>query len=362
MSENKINIIQLLPTLSYGDGVGNDTLAIDAMLKDMGFSTKIYAENIDSRIKKGLVEKIDEMPRLAENDIVIYHLSTGTELNKKLNDFSGRKIIRYHNVTPARYFIDYCNSAACLCEKGRKGIKEVRIAADYCLADSEYNKQELLDNGYQCRIDVLPILIPFKNYKKKPNKKIIQKYNDDWVNIVFVGRIVPNKKQEDIIKTFFYYKKYINPKSRLILVGSYSGMERYYIKLCKYVKELELTDVIFTGHTRFDEVLAYYNVANVFLCMSEHEGFCIPLLEAMFFQIPIVAYSCTGVKETLSYAGLKFEEKNCKVVAEAIHRVITNRELKNKIVDLQNKRLENFRYEVTRTKFEKYLKEFLIYQ
>lgn len=359
MKDAQIKIIQLLPTLSYGDGVGNDTLAIDKIIKEMGYMTKIYAENIDPRIEKGLVEKVEHIPKLKKNDIIIYHLSTGTELNDKLAEYPCRRIVVYHNVTPAHFFKPYSMASEELCEKGRLGVVKLKDVADYCLAVSDYNKQELVEAGYRCKIDTLPILIPFEDYKKEPNRAVIKKYDDDWTNIVFIGRITPNKKQEDLIKTFYYYKKYINPKSRLFMVGSYNGLERYYDRLKKYVEELQLEDVYFTGHTKFDEILAYYKVADVFLCMSEHEGFCIPLVEAMYFQIPIVAYSYTGVKETLSYAGLRFEEKDCKVAAEMIHMLTQKKELRDQIIELQNQRLKDFEYGKVKEKFISYLKGFM---
>lgn len=359
MSVSEIKVIQMLPTLAYGDGVGNDALAIDTILKQMGYETKIYAENIDSRIEKGLAEKIENISGLCDVDVIIYHLSTGTKLNETLKEYPGRKIIIYHNITPAHFFADYNKGLEELCNWGRQGISEIREVADYCLADSEYNKGELVEAGYTCDIDVLPILIPYEDYEKEPNDIVMQQYADDWVNIVFVGRIAPNKKQEDIIKTFYYYKKFINPKSRLFLVGSYGGLERYYERLRNYADELQLEDVYFTGHTGFDEILAYYHIADVFLCMSEHEGFGIPLVEAMYFGIPIVAYSDTGAKEILADAGLRIEEKDCKAAAEMIDMLMQNEELRKNVIEIQKRRLKDFDYEVTRQKFIQYMEKFL---
>lgn len=354
-----MRIVQLLPTLSYGDGVGNDTLAIDKIIKEMGYTTKIYAENIDTRISKSLVDKIEKMPKLNKQDVIIYHLSTGTVLNDKLKDYQGRKLIIYHNVTPSHFFKQYSRVSYNLCKNGREGIRKLSQAADYCWADSEYNKQELQENGYHCKIDVVPIVVPFEDYAKESDKEILRQYCDDWVNIVFVGRIVPNKKQEDLIKSFYYYKKYINSKSRLFLVGSYQGNEVYYERLCKYIEQLELDHIYITGHIKFNEILSYYRLADVFLCMSEHEGFCIPLLEAMYFQIPIVAYSYTGVKDTLSYAGFKLDNKDCKIAAEAINKLIEDSDLRKKIIAKQNERLKEFDYNKTKEKIVRNLKGFI---
>ena len=171
--------------------------------------------------------------------------------------------------------------------QGIKAAKRLAKTADYAIAVSEYNKQDLIRLGFTCDIEVLPILIPFEDYEKKPNAGVLRRYDDDYVNILFTGRIVPNKKQEDVIETFYYYKKYINPKSRLILAGSYVDVGKYHEKLELFARKLGLADVIFTGQIRFDEILAYYRLADVFLCMSEHEGFCVPLVEAMYFDVPM---------------------------------------------------------------------------
>lgn len=359
MNNSQMRIIQLLPTLAYGDGVGNDTLAIDKILKELHYPTKIYAENIDSRLEKGLAEQADNLPELSEKDVVIYHFSTGSKLNGLLHRIPAKKIMIYHNITPAHFFEPYSDEVVRTCEAGRMELSNLKGSIDYCIADSDYNKQELVEIGYQCKIDTLPILVPFSDYERIPSKKVLKQFKDDWVNIVFVGRVVPNKKQEDIIKTFYYYKNYINRNSRLFLVGSYNVIEEYYDRLDRYVKELQLQDVFFTGHTKFEEILAYYHLADVFISMSEHEGFCIPLLEAMYFKVPIVAYAYTGVKETLAYSGLKLEEKDCKIAAEMIHLLISDSKLRKQVVALQDSRIQDFAYEKIKTEFIRYLKGFL---
>ena len=231
--------------------------------------------------------------------------------------------------------------------------------AEYALADSEYNRQKLIRMGYKCPIDVLPILLDFDDYKKVPNKKILQKYDDKWVNIIFTGRIVPNKKQEDIISSFFYYKKYMNPKSRLFLVGSANGMEVYEKQLKLYVEQLHLEDVHFTGHVGFDDILAYYKIADVFLCMSEHEGFCVPLVEAMLFDIPIIAYDSTAIRGTLNGSGFLLKEKNFQEIAGVINKVVSDCQLNEAILTNQRIRLNDFKQEIILKQFENFLKRFI---
>lgn len=360
MKKNRSRIIQILPTLSYGDGVSNDTLAIDRILKKNNFRTKIYAENIDKRISKEVVQHINCLPRLKERDVIIYHLSTGSKLNDLLPRLNGRKIIIYHNITPEKYFADYHDFSATLCREGRKSLSKLCSVPEYCLADSPYNREELLENGYSCKVDVMPIIIPFEDYGKAPSGKIMSRYEKDgYTNIIFTGRIAPNKKQEDIIEVFTYYQRFYNPKSRLFLVGSYHNMEKYLKRLKNYARQLGVNNVIFTGHIPFDEILAYYHLADIFLCMSEHEGFCIPLVEAMYFQIPVIAQSGTGVTGTLGDGGILLKEKNPLETAGLIDYVQGHPEVRQALIESGKRRLEDFSTNRMEHLFMNYLNAFL---
>ena len=226
-----MRIVQILPVLAFGDAVGNDTRALKDALLEAGYETEIYAAVIDERLPQGTAEPFDMLEKLEEDDIVIYHLSTGHKLNYEIEKLGGKKVILYHNITPEQYFKKYNRDASSSCAQGIKAAKRLAKIADYAIADSAYNKEDLIRYGFTCDIDVLPILIPFEDYEKKPNAGILRRYNDDYVNILFTGRVVPNKKQEDIIQAFYYYKNYINPKSRLILVGSYAGIDKYHEQL-----------------------------------------------------------------------------------------------------------------------------------
>lgn len=354
-----MRVIQLLTTISFGDAVSNDTIALRGAIKGMGFKTAIYAENIDPRLPKNTAEPAEKLRGLEKDDIMIYHKSTGTDLSFKLDSYKCRKIMVYHNITPSGFFRPYNSAAAALTEYGLEGVKHLKNKVDYCIADSAFNRSELVDMGYTCPIDVRPILIPFEDYKKKPDEDIIRKYTGDgWTNIVFVGRIAPNKRHENLIRTFYHYKK-INPKSRLILVGSYSGMENYYERLVKYTKSLGLEDVIFTGHIKFNQILAWYRTADVFLCMSEHEGFCVPLVEAMFFDVPVIAYDTSAIADTLGGSGILLKDNDPLFAAMVIDRLVRDESLRGAVVQKQRQRLENFQYEKIRAMFEGYLTKFI---
>lgn len=354
-----MKIYQMLSSLSYGDAIGNVVLAMKRAIEEMGYETAVYAESVDKRIPEGTAVHLQYRPEFEEEDIVIYHLSNGSVWNRRFGKLNCKKIVYYHNITPPEFFGGYNLNAQLDCHSGLKDAAFLADKVDYCLAVSEFNRQDLISMGYKQKIDVLPILIPYDDYTKKPDQKIIKKYSDGRTNILFTGRVSPNKKLEDVIKAFYYYKNYMDSTARLFFVGRHSDMEHYYSKLQEYAKSMELEDVYFTGHIRFDEILAYYQIADVFVCMSEHEGFCVPLVEAMYFGIPIAAYKSSAVPDTLGNGGLLTDDKDPKLVAEMIQRLVQDKELREQIVKHQKEQLERFEYKKVMSLFEQYLKTFL---
>ena len=354
-----MRIIQVLPTYAEGDAIGNDVAAIDDILIEKGFDTDIYAQ-----VTRGTPRKpAKTLTELAESrqDVIIYHLSKGSGLNRKILEYPGKKVMVYHNITPPRYFAGYNEDAE---RVARVGINETRALAgkfDMVLCDSEFNKQDLLKLGYAPEdVNVLPIVVPFTDYDAQPDAEVIKKYGDGRTNILFVGRIAPNKKFQDLIHSFYYYKRFIDTGARLILAGSYGdGREAYFERLQKYVASLELDDVIFTGHIPFSHILAYYKTAEVFLCLSEHEGFCVPLIEAMYFGVPIIAYDAAAVKGTLSGCGVLLETKEPEFVAGVIDRVVKDKKLRDEITKGYPGVLEALKKERISTLLEQYLRRIL---
>lgn len=359
-----MKIVQIMPAIVSGDAVSNDARAIYKVISEMGFRTGIYAEN-DKNITPHLkdldyISSLDKMPPLEDDDIIIYHHSTGTEkLCDMLPEMKGHKMMIYHNVTPSHYFTKYNGISEILCNMGRKSVYDLAPFIEYVMADSTFNANELIEAGYKCPINVRPILIPFSDYEKDPEPGLLKTYSDDYTNILFVGRVAPNKCQHDIITAFAYYKRHLNPKSRLIIAGSDGGMESYSGALQYYVKMLSLDDVVFTGHIRFSEILSYYRLADIFLCMSEHEGFCVPLVEAMFFDVPIIAYDSSAISETLGGAGILTKSKDPVFTARLMDRLVSDKQLREQVVESEKKRLEYFSYENVRSIFVSQLQDFI---
>ncbi len=339
-----MKIIQVTPTLGYGDAVGNNVVAIDKLLKRNGYSCMVYSNSFDPRIPDSVEKKlINEWKAPKKDDILIYHIAAGWSEINKIIDAKCRKIAIYHNVTPPHFFKGYDNLAYKICRKGVKEVKSLKDVFDYCIADTEFNKQDLVSYGYSCPVDAVPILINFNDYAAEPSQEIIQKYKDtEGTKILFVGRIVPNKMYEDLIRSFYSYKNVYDPKAKLFLVGKYNENDSYYKRLQDYIKELQLEDVYFSGHISFRDILAYYSVADIFLCESEHEGFCVPLVEAMYFKVPIIAYDSCAVGETLGDGGVLINNKDSMFVASVINTIMQDEQMIAQLKEKGTNRLKWF--------------------
>ena len=351
-----MRIVQLLTGLLWGDGIGNEAIEIDNILKKNGIDTMIYATTIASQIDSNIVDCAINFPILDEDDIVIFHFSIGTELCELVKYTKAHVILMYHSITPEYYFDDYNEQLREACALGRKQLYQLRSCVEYCLVDSENNKKQLIEIGYKCEIDVQPIIVQFSQYNIDVSNKVINAYDHDKVNLLFVGRIAPNKKQKDIISAFFKYKQK-NKKSRLILLGEYETETAYFKELCEYIKSIDLQDVVFTGSIPFEEILAYYSLAHIFVCLSEHEEFCSPLLEAMYFNIPILAYNSANVTEVIDGASIVVRDKIPEYIALWVKYILNNYQIKNDIIKRQRKRLESFEYDMISNVFWERIKK-----
>jgi glycosyltransferase involved in cell wall biosynthesis len=356
-----MRIIQMLSTIAGGDAVSNDAVAFDKVIRSMGYSGGIYADSIAPNVERGVAKHVDKVGELNKSDIIMYHFSTGSKLNFKLAEFPCRKILVYHNVTPPEFFKGNDESFALVCEEGLKGARFLADKVDYCLAVSEFNKNDLINMGYKCKIDVLPIVIPMGDYKKRPSRDYMKDYGGgEKTNILFTGRIAPNKKQENVIAAFYYYRKLYNHKSRLILAGSYRANDQYYLRLVEYLTRLGIGgDVIMTGHAKFNEIIACYRTADVFLCMSEHEGFCVPIVESMMFDVPVVAYNTTAVGGTMGGSGILLDSSDPILAAACVDKLVRDKALRSNVVAGQRERLKDFEYEKIASRLRGYINDFV---
>jgi L-malate glycosyltransferase len=335
-----MEIHQILPTISPGDAIGNEVQEIKKILNEWGYKSEIYAQNIHPKIN---AKKYTEYTKVSSKEnIVIFHFSIGSEVSEFVAKLPDKKIMIYHNITPSKYFRGVNETLVNLLDNGKKELRSLVGHIDLAVGVSEYNRLELQKLGFK-NTDVLPIIINFQEYTN-PNEKLMSKYDDDFVNLLFVGRVTPHKRQEDIIKVFYYYKL-INPKSRLFLAGSYEGCDVYSNYLKNLILSLGLKDVHLLGKISFNDLISYYKLADAFICMSEHEGFCVPILESMYFEVPIIAYNSTAIPATLDNSGVLINEKNYCEIAELINVLMEDKELKSKLVEKQKQRLDDFNKE-----------------
>ena len=341
---------QFVTALSYGDAIGDYTLEIQRILRKNGFESEIFSEWVHPRVAKFVKPLFDYDLCEADETLMLIHFSIGSELGLYAPYYKGKKMLIYHNITPHSWFVDINSLLAYQCLVGRKQLEGLQKVCNMALADSEYNRQELEQLGYT-RTGVLPIRLNFQKFDGTADPISMSLYNDHRTNIIVVGRVIPNKKLEDCLKAFAYYQKYIQPMSRLIFVGLWSGFDTYYHALRALALKLGVQEVHFTGHIQFEELLAFYRLADALLMMSEHEGFCVPLMEAYYMGVPVIAWDACAIPYTAGEgAVLVQDEKNYSRIGELLHRVCSDPELRKQMIAAQKRQLsaqENFPFEKT---------------
>lgn len=321
-----MRIIQVSDEIAPGDAIGNHELALDEMFKKNGIDSYIYANSVHSKLTDLVLKYTNYEER--EDDVILYHLGMGKDLNREIANHKCRIILNYHNIMPPQYFCGYNDKLVLLAKKGYEDIKYLSAKVDGVIADSVYNANQLKNIDYGCSIETIPILIHFDDYNIAPNEELISKYKaDNAKNIIFVGRIAPNKKYEDVILDFYYYTKYFNKNSSLILIGSFNNFELYYLKLKKYVKRLGLDNVIFIGHISFRDIVSFYHIADAFICESEHEGFGLPVVESMQAGTVVVVADNSSLSELVEMDELKFNTLNAADFTYKIEQLLLNESL-----------------------------------
>jgi glycosyltransferase involved in cell wall biosynthesis len=306
---------QLVPNLAFGDAISQQAMTLRRMLRHMGLGSEIFAEHVDARLT-GQAYSVRELRAHASKDTaVVYHFSIGSEITDVYRLLPNPRVLVYHNITPPDYFLGVNAQVAALCARGRDELAALREHSTLALADSEFNRRELEALGFE-RSTVFPIVLDPDRYAMRPVARLERSYRDGHVNFLHVGRLVPNKRIEDVLKVFYFYHRRINPDSRLFLVGTDTDMEIYAVALRQLIHDLGLSGIALAGRVTQRELVTYYRLAHVYLCMSEHEGFCVPLVEAMHFGVPVVAHSAGAVAETLGSAGALVLRKDFPEIAE----------------------------------------------
>lgn len=336
-------IHQFVAGFSHGDAISNEALVLRRIFRSWGFAADIFCET--RRILPELRNEAYDVNAYAAqakpDDVVLLHLSIGSDVNDVFAGLRTRKAILYHNITPPEYFRGIQEQIAALLRRGREQAQALRSQTTVVMADSAFNARELEAWGYP-PVRVLPLVLDLERLRSRPHRGTLRKYNDGCVNVLFVGRCVPNKRIEDILSAFYYFQKYVEPQSRFIHVGSFAGTEQYHALLLTRIRELHLKNVDMPGALPQDELNAIYRSSHLFLSMSEHEGFCIPLIESMVHNVPILAYAAAAVPETLDGAGVLFREKRFDLVAEMMRRLVRDTDFRAAVLAGQQSRLARY--------------------
>jgi len=347
----------LTPTLAPHDAIGNDVRQMAAALEP-DHPVNLYAEGIAPSLAKS-AKPLHSAPEAAwssPDDVLIYHHSMGWPLGEKiLFRAKNRVILRYHNVTPSRFFAPYSLPHEQACQAGAESTKRIaQIPHALVLGDSTFNCEgfiELSVPAENCRV-LPPFHLTEELGREQFHMGTVQQYAGELVNILFVGGIKPNKGHARAIRILAAYRRF-NERCRLIFAG---GMDD---RLNSYVDDLRQLaaklgvagQVIFTGAISGSQMKTLYTIADVFLCTSEHEGFCVPLVEAMYFRTPIVAWAVTAVPETLGDCGFLIEDWDESVFAARIAKLVDDTDLAGRFGDMGRKRyLSTFAPEVLKKK------------
>ena len=322
---------QVLATLGYGDAIGHEVLGIQRVLRGAGYESDIFVETADRRLEPQTRDYRELIDASRSDNLLLHHFSIGSKASRIAYALPDRMALIYHNITPPEYFVGIHRKLARQCFHGRRELLAYVDRCDLAMGDSEFNREDLESLGFP-RTAVLPVVPDFSHLGLEPNRFIADAFDDDWTNIVFVGRVIANKKIEDLIHFFHAYHTLFNPRSRLLIVGAFSMFERYLAGLHHMIAELGLSDVHFAGHVSDEELVAYYDVADLFLCASEHEGFCVPIVEAFAKEIPVLAYAATAVPATMDGAGVLYDNRDPRHVASLMDAIVSNAPLQDAIV------------------------------
>ena len=333
---------QWVPAAHRGDAIGDSARRVRDMIRARGDESEIYALTMDDDLRQEIRPFTD--PAARRGDVTIFHFALPSPMTDAFARLSTARVLQYHNITPASFFAQYAPGLFRLAALGRQELRTLVGRVDLALGDSEFNRQELEEMGF-APTGVLPIAVNTDRITRAPRRPALEKIlGDGLMNILFVGRIVPNKRIEDHIKLAEVYKRYVDSYYRFIFVGRYDGVPAYYAQVRSLIAEFRMLPdrFWFTGPVPDEDLGAFYRWADAYVSLSEHEGFCVPLVEAMAADVPVLAYAAGAVPETLGGAGMLFAPKDLEVAAEMLGMLVYDRPVRERILDGQRRRLLDF--------------------
>jgi glycosyltransferase involved in cell wall biosynthesis len=357
-------IDQVVPSFAGRDAIGIHILHVRDLLRDMGFASDIYCGGAlpEVRDQAFLIGEIGNRPSTGR--WLLFHHSSGSPVAEAFLERPEPKIVDYHNITPAPLVGTWAPWVHEELAIGREQLARLAQACFYALADSAYNEEELREKGCAVTGVVAP-LFDLASFEQEVDEDVLAGLLDaragggsDWL---FVGRVAPHKAQHDVIKAFACYRRGYDPKARLRLVGTWMG-DDYPRALRRFADRLGLGEAVeITGLVSAGALAAYYRAADVFVCASDHEGFCVPLVEAMHLGVPVVAFGSTAIPETVGAGGVVVEDKSPLALAIAAHRVVTDPVLRERLVAAGHRRAQRFSLEAGRSRMRAAINDILVF-
>ena len=322
--------------------MGDSARRVRDLLRHRGYEAHIFALSIDTDVAGEIRPFAD--PAARTGDITVLHFAVPSPMTEALATLRGQRVLQYHNITPAHFFAPYDAGIFRIAALGRTELRSLVGRVDLALGDSEYNRRELAALGF-ADTGVMPILVDPERLANAPRQPVLERTLEDGpANILFVGRVAPNKKLEDHLRLAEHYKRYVDTEYRFVFVGRTNAVPRYYATLRALILQYEMPAerFLFTGAVPDAELAAYYRTADAYVSLSEHEGFCVPLVEAMAADVPILAYGAAAVPETLGGAGICFTPKDLEHAAEMLGLLVYDDELRSSVIVGQRRRLADF--------------------
>lgn len=335
---------QFVATFEPG-AIGNEIVEAQKVLRECGYESEIFTE-FGHESYNGTWHRYEQYAkRASDDDLLVYHMAIGSNVADWLLDRPERIVLRHHNITPVEYYSPWPDANTYGMAWGREQLRRFAPRSVLGLAASEYNRQELEALRFR-KTAVAPVFFDFSVFNHSIDESARAQFQQakkvggaDWL---FVGWLSPHKCQHDVIRAFSLYRKLFDSNARLHIVGR-TGLDSYETACRKLVSELELDQsVTFHGRVSDGELGAIYDAADIFVCMSEHEGVGLPLLESMHSGLPIVAFGAAAVPETVGDAGIVLPSKRPATVAAAVHRVLKDESLQNMLSANGKARLKHF--------------------
>ena len=349
---------QIQVGFAEGDAISAEALILQRILRGWGLASDVFADpRFVSPLSRDVCRPLSDYAA-APGDVVLHHYSIASPAVEVFLRSPARKILVYHNITPERFYRGYDDGVADRLREARAVMPALVARADALWAVSAYDAEELRALT-PAAVRVFPLLFDPASLDRAPDANVRKKFPVPMTNILFVGRMAPNKRIEDLIRAFAWYYWTLNRNSRLMIVGSERSAPRYYLMLRMLALEYNVPNVCFERYASTHGLPGYYRLADLFVTASDHEGYCLPVVEAMHRGVPVVARRTGGIPEAMGQGGVLYEDATPRELAVLMHRAISDVALRKEILASQDRRMAELRARRPEEELKALLADFL---